>query len=71
MYNIFNVVSTRNKFVAEDIAKMLNDLALGDKNKANKLSKNKYDELLELELALKENDPLKRVVQTILNKIST
>ncbi len=71
LYNIFNVVSTRNKFVAEDIAKMLNDLALGDKNKANKLSKNKYDELLELELALKENDPLKRVVQTILNKIST
>jgi predicted ATPase len=70
LYNVFNVASTRNKFVAEDIAKILNELSAGDKNKVNKLSKEKYDELLELEAALKENDPLKRVVKTILTKVS-
>lgn len=70
LYNVFNVLSTRNKFVAEDIAKILNELSSGDKNKINKLSKEKYDELLELESALKENDPLKRVVKTILTKVS-
>jgi hypothetical protein len=71
LYNVFNVVSTRNKFVAEDIAKILNELSAGDKNKVNKLSKEKYDELLELEAALKDNDPLKRVVKTILTKVTT
>ncbi|WP_276979238.1 AAA family ATPase [Flavobacterium filum] len=70
LYNVFNVLSTRNKFVAEDIAKILNELSSGDKNKINKLSKEKYDELLELESALKDNDPLKRVVKTILTKVS-
>lgn len=70
LYNVFNVLSTRNKFVAEDIAKILNELSLGDKNKINKLSKEKYDELIELESALKESDPLKTVVKSILTKIS-
>jgi hypothetical protein len=70
LYNVFNVLSTRNKFVAEDIAKILNELSSGEKNKINKLSKEKYDELLELETALKDNDPLKRVVKTILTKVS-
>ena len=70
LYNVFNVASTRNKFVAEDIAKILNELSTGDKNKINKLSKERYDELIELETALKENDPLKRVVKTILTKVS-
>lgn len=70
LYNVFNVYSTRNKFVAEDIAKILNELSSGDKNKINKLSEEKYNELLELESALKDNDPLKRVVKTILTKVS-
>ncbi len=70
LYNVFNVLSTRNKFVAEDIARILNELSSGDKNKINKLSKEKYDELLKLESALKDNDPLKRVVKTILTKVS-
>jgi len=70
LYNVFNVASTRNKFVAEDIAKILNELSAGDKNKINKLTKERYDELIELESALKENDPLKRVVKTILTKVS-
>lgn len=69
LYNVFKVVSTRNKFVAEDIAEILNELSTGDKNKTNKLSRKKYDELIELELALKESDPLKRVVRTILTKV--
>lgn len=70
LYNIFNVASTRNKFVADDIAKILNELSEGNKNKANKLSKEKYDEIVELEISLKENDPLKKVVKTILSRIS-
>ncbi|MCT3800756.1 AAA family ATPase [Elizabethkingia anophelis] len=70
LYNVFNVASTRNKFVAEDIANILNHLSSGNTKKINKLSKEKYDKLLYLEAALKENDPLKRVVNTILNKVS-
>lgn len=70
LYNVFNVASTRNKFVAEDIAKILNELSAGEKNKINKLAKEKYDELIELESALKDNDPLKTVVKTILTKVS-
>lgn len=70
LYNVFNVASTRNKFVAEDIANILNHLSSGKTNKINKLSKEKFDKLLYLEAALKENDPLKKVVKTILTKIS-
>ena len=70
LYNVFNVVSTRNKFVADDIAKILNYLSQGDKNKVNKLSEKQYNELLELEAALKDNDPLKTVVKKILTKVS-
>lgn len=70
LYNVFNVASTRNKFVAEDIAKILNELSAGESNKINKLAKEKYDELIELESALKDNDPLKTVVKTILTKVS-
>lgn len=70
LYNVFNVASTRNKFVADDIAKILNELSAGEKNKINKLAKEKYDELVELESALKDNDPLKTVVKIILTKVS-
>lgn len=70
LYNVFNVVSTRNKFVAEDIAKILNELSEGKKNEIYKLAKEKYDKLIELESALKDNDPLKRVVKIILTKVS-
>lgn len=70
LYNVFNVVSTRNKFVAEDIAKILNELATGDKNKVNKLTKEKYNEILNLEIALKESDPLKSVVKSILKQVT-
>jgi predicted ATP-binding protein involved in virulence len=70
LYNVFNVASTRNKFVAEDIAKILDKLSIGDKNKVNILPKNIYDEILQLEAALKENDPLKHVVTSILTKVS-
>lgn len=71
LYNVFNVASTRNKFVAEDIAKILNELSAGEKNKKNQFAKEKYDELIELESALKDNDPLKTVVKKILTKVST
>jgi len=70
LYNIFNVASTRNKFVASDIASILNELSQGDKNEVNILSKDKYETILALEAALKENDPLKKVVISILSKIS-
>lgn len=69
LYNVFNAYSTRNKFIATDIAKILNELSKGDKNKSNYVSKEQLDKLIELDKNLKDNDPLKTVVKSILKKI--
>lgn len=70
LYNIFNVLSTRNKFVAEDIAKILNELSKGDKFQKNIISKDTFEKLKYLESNLKEIDPLKMVVKSVINKIN-
>ncbi len=70
LYNVFNVASSRNKFVAEDIAIILNELSAGDINKINKLSVETYKKIIDLDEALKAHDPLKSVVKSILTKIS-
>lgn len=70
LYNVFGVVSTRNKFVAEDIANVLNQLSNGEKLETNMLSNEIYNKIRTLHEALKENDPLKKVVNSILNRIS-
>ncbi len=71
LYNVFGVVSTRNKFVAEDIAKILDELSQGAKGEVNKVPVQTYKTLVHLKESLKESDPLKEVVKSILNKIST
>ncbi len=70
LYNVFDVLSTRNKFVASDVAKILNELSKGDKNKSNYVSKEQVEKLTHLENNLKDNDPFKAVVKSILKKIS-
>lgn len=70
LYNVFGVVSSRNKFVAEDIANILDELSQGNKNTTNQISREKYNQLISLENSLKSNDPLKEVVKSILKKIS-
>lgn len=70
LYNVFNVVSTRNKFVAETIANLLNELSSGDKKKVNILDNAKYEELINLGKSLKESDPLKDVVNSIIKRLN-
>lgn len=70
LYNIFDVTSTRNKFIAEDIANILNTLSKGNKDTVNKIDRNTYDTLIHLEKTLKDIDPLKEVVKSILKKVN-
>lgn len=69
LYNIFNVVSSRNKFVAEEIANILHELSMGTHNTENIIKKETYDKLINLKENLKDIDPLKKVVISILNKV--
>lgn len=69
LYNVFDVLSTRNKFVAEDVAKILNELSNGKKDKNNKIKKNTFEKLKYLNENLKDNDPLKIVVKSLIKKI--
>jgi hypothetical protein len=69
LYNIFNVASTRNKFVAEDIGKILNQLAATNKDAENKIPTDTYEKLIQLKQSLKESDPLKVVVNKILDRV--
>lgn len=69
LYNIFNVVSSRNKFVAETIADILDDLSKGKEGIKNSLQEGTYDTLIYLQKSLKDNDPLKHVVNSIMKKI--
>lgn len=69
LYNVFGVLSTRNKFVAEDIAKILNELSKGRRFGKNAISKEKYEQLKYLKDNLKDNDPLKLVVKSLIKKI--
>ena len=70
LYNIFNVTSSRNKFVAEIIANILDQLSKGSKNASNKIEKENYNTLIHLQETLKDNDPLREVVIAILKKVS-
>lgn len=69
LYNVFGVTSSRNKFVAEEIAEILEILSRGDKEKVNTIPKGTFDKLKYLENSLKFNDPLREVVVSILKKV--
>jgi hypothetical protein len=70
LYNVFGVISSRNKFVAEDIAKILDTLSKGNKNGVNKIDPKTYNTLVHLRQTLKDSDPLKEVVKSILKKVN-
>jgi energy-coupling factor transporter ATP-binding protein EcfA2 len=70
LYNIFDVTSSRNQFVAEDIAIILDTLSKGSKDTVNKIKKETYDTLIHLQETLKDKDPLKEVVKSILKKVN-
>lgn len=70
LYRVFGVVSSRNRFVAEDIANILN--ILSDPKSAGNvrhINAGIIDKLHNLENTLNEIDPLKFVVTSILNKL--
>jgi len=69
LYNVFDVVSSRNKFVADDIAMILDELSKGSKKGVNKIKKETYDTLVYLSKTLKDSDPLNVVVNSILKKV--
>lgn len=70
LYNIFDVASTRNKFVAEKIADILDSLSKNEIDSVHKIQNDTYDTLVNLQKTLKDNDPLKEVVNAILTKVS-
>lgn len=69
LYNVFDVVTVRNKHVADEISKILDELSRGDKAGINKISAERYKLLLHLQRSLKDIDPLKQVVKSILKNI--
>jgi predicted ATPase len=70
LYNVFNVISSRNKFVAEEIANILDKLSKGSKESINIIDQDIFNRLNLLEQTLKSNDPLKEVVKSILKKVN-
>lgn len=70
LYNVFNVATTRNKFVAEEIADILEELSRGSKDKINKIGSKTYENLQMLVHSLKDGDPLKDVVSSIIKRVN-
>ncbi|WP_316801437.1 AAA family ATPase [Pedobacter frigidisoli] len=69
LYNVFDVLTVRNKYIADEIGGILDLLSKGQPNEVNRLPSNKYQLLLHLKDNLKDIDPLKQVVMSILKKV--
>lgn len=69
LFNVFDVVTVRNKYVADVIGDILEEMSKGSKREINKLEQSKYELLIRLQASLKEIDPLKQVVDSILKHI--
>jgi predicted ATPase len=69
LYNVFDVVTVRNKYVADEISKILDELSNGSKENINKVPAERYALLVRLQQGLKDIDPLKQVVNSILKNI--
>lgn len=67
LYKVFNVATTRNYYVAQEINSILKELSKKDLGTA--YVKSKVELLKELQRSLNNEDPLKMVVNTILSKI--
>ncbi|MBN8567990.1 MAG: AAA family ATPase [Ignavibacteria bacterium] len=66
LYGIFNVASTRNKYLAQDISEILKTLSKSEYDVTS--VKEKIKKVLEFKLELKDIDPLKKILQTLENK---
>ena len=68
LYNIFDVSTTRNFYIAREIGEILKKISKKDYS-ANTL-KNKESKLSQIKEGLKENDPLKSLITKIQEEIS-
>ena len=68
LYNIFDVTSTRNFYVAEEVGKILNEISKQEINK-NRI-KNKLNDLSKIKKSLKQNDPLLSLIVKIENEFA-
>ena len=68
LYRVFEVASSRNRFVAEDIANILDYLSDPERT-GNIVNMETLAKLESLKKTLNEMDPLKKVVTSILNKL--
>ena len=66
LYNIFEVPTTRNYYLANEIGDILSLVSHKDQNLD--LIKNKVSELKKIKLQLKEEDPLKNVINKLIEK---
>ncbi|MGM0881393.1 MAG: AAA family ATPase [Bacillota bacterium] len=66
LYNIFDVYTTRNLYIAREIDSFLAKISKGVENKVLKKELNK---LIEIRRHLKENDPLKNVLNMIISRV--
>lgn len=69
LFNVFDVTTVRNKYVADAIAEILDSMSKGAKNKINKIRPEYYELLNKLKHTLIDVDPLKQVVESILKQI--
>lgn len=67
LYNIFDVSTTRNFYVAKEIGEILKEI--GKKDYSINVLKNKKSELSQIKKSLKDNDPLKSLINKIQEEI--
>lgn len=67
LYNVFNVCSTRNFYVAKEIGDILKEISKQEFTK--KVTENKASRLKEIKHGLKDNDPLKSLINKIQKNI--
>ena len=68
LYEVFDAVTTRNRFVAEELAEILEKLS-GCGQSICTIDAQKKEKLRYLKITLKDVDPLKAVVESLLSKI--
>lgn len=66
LYNIFDVFTTRNLYIAREIDSFLAKISKGVENKA---LKKELSKLIEIRRHLKENDPLRDVLNMIISRV--
>lgn len=68
LYEVFDAVTTRNRFVAEELVGILEELSKCEQSVCT-IDAQKKKKLKRLQITLKDVDPLKAVVESLLSKI--